>query len=916
MDVVQHDETTRSEVSRASRPAELPPPRLSAFIARLPLGASIRTLSSGHVLMALLAYIGLTLLRFSPLLPWLAAGLHDRSDTALNTWIIAWQAHVLPRAPLALFNAPIFHPLPNTLALSEILWPVAPLAVPLLAASGNPVLVYNLFFLAAFPLAGLGAYLLALRMTGYRLAAFLAGLIYAFSPHQFGHLSQLQLLSIAWLPLTLLFLDRFWAHGRPRDGFVFALCAAFQTLSAFYYGFQVVLAVGLYVGMQVVVSGQWLVVRRLSSIVHRPSYIIHRLISLLPWVALAGVLIAPFAAPYWRVRGELGLERSIGETLRNAATLEEWVRPPAANLLYWALPGLASAEGGLFPGVIPIGLAALGLLIRRGRWAGRGFWLLLALTAVILSLGPQLKLTAADPGGLALPFGWLYEHVPGMTAIRAPGRFANSAFLALAMLAASGACAVITQSARLRRGDGQAGSLRYITTTLLALLILAAIGYAGGLGRFAVQPMPPAAAPLYAWLAGQPAAPIIELPLTSEMAAPPANSTRASTNSAAVDTPSSAWPDYNLLRYQYFQTGHWQPTADGYSGFVPPHHRELGLTLAHFPDVRSLALLAGLGIERVIVHSEVMEAFAPGRAATLQGALAARGTSGVRLEREFGPEWVYRLPQGQAARAPVAGRFWATAGGQAFLLLAAPGGRESVIPPGMPLRVRGVWQGAEGGVHQPFEVSVRLPLLVGGGSVLPLNLPRPPVGGAYTLRLAADDTRLAAPPFSQEVVVTTAMNETELLAIQAAAPAASEIAAGQTSPLAMTFSTGQETTEIAVAAGQTVTVTLPWRLLDRPAGDCSISARILDAAGQMAAQDDRALSGGRDLVRAWQGELTITTTHTLRLPQAPGRYTFQAFFYRPDDRLDYLFLDAAGDPTAAIESPLLIGPANSGALGR
>ena len=332
-----------------------------------------------------LAYTALTLLLFAPLLPHLGSGLHDRSDTALNTWIIAWQAHVLPRAPLALFDAPIFHPLPNALALSEILWPVAPLAVPLLAATDNPVLVYNLFFLAAFPLAGLGAYLLALRITGHRLAAFLAGLIYAFSPHQFGHLSQLQLLSIAWLPLTLLFLDRFWTRGRPWDGFLFALCAAFQTLSAFYYGFQVALAVGLYVGARVVsrsqesgVRGQGAGVRNQPSATHRTSYIVHptsyilhptsyivhRLIALLPWIALAGLLIAPFAAPYLRVRGELGLECSIGETLRNAATLEEWTRPPAANPLYRALPGLASAEGGLFPGIVVLGLAALGVIKR------------------------------------------------------------------------------------------------------------------------------------------------------------------------------------------------------------------------------------------------------------------------------------------------------------------------------------------------------------------------------------------------------------------------------------------------------------------------------------------------------------------------------------------------------------------------
>ena len=467
-----------------------------------------------------------------------------------------------------------------------------------------------------------------------RLSAFLAGLIYAFSPHQFGHLSQLQLLSIAWLPLTLLFLDRFWINGGRKDGALFALCAVFQTLSAFYYGFQVALAVGLYLLV------------RLVTAPNRNT--VHRLAALLPWIALAALLIAPFAVPYLRVRSELGLERSIGETLQNAATLAEYLRPPAANPIYRAMPGLASVESGLFPGLIVLALAVLGVitwprrrypanlssLVTRHSSLGRGYWLLLFFAAVILSLGPRLKLAAADPGGITLPFAWLYAHVPGMTAIRAPGRFANTAFLALAILAAMGAAWLlgkIPPVVRRQTSNVTRHSLVFRLSSFVAIAALILAEYAGGLGRFEVQPMPPTDGPLYAWLAAQPPAAIIELPLTSEMAGKPVGAT----GSAAP------WPDYNLLRTQYFQTGHWQPTVDGYSGFVPPHHRELGLAMAHFPDERSLALLRGLGVERVVVHADLLDAFQPGRAAALRAALAQ--TPGVSHERDFGSEWVYRL---------------------------------------------------------------------------------------------------------------------------------------------------------------------------------------------------------------------------------------------------------------------------------
>ena len=381
-----------------------------------------------------LAYAGLAAAFFWPLVRQPGSGLHDRSDSALNTWIINWQAHILVRNPAALFNAPIFYPLRNSLALSEIIWPGAPLAVPLLAASGNPLLVYNGLYLAGFVLAGLGAYLLALHLTHSRPAALLAGVIYAFSPHQFGHLSQIQLLSIGWLPLIVLFLDRFWTKGRALDGLLFALAAAAQALSAFYYAFQVVLVVGLYV------------LCRLVSVPPRRSLPV--LARTVGWSLLAGLLVLPFTLPYFQVRAELGLERSLAGTLAYAPPLTDYLLPRPDHPLYGRfMPKLAG--GGLFLGAVPVTLGAIGLyagLARRRRSShpkaqgiGLLFWGLLFLSAAVLSLGPQLKLTAGDPGGVYLPFRWLYLHVPGMTAIRAPGRFGVSVFLALAVLAAWGA---------------------------------------------------------------------------------------------------------------------------------------------------------------------------------------------------------------------------------------------------------------------------------------------------------------------------------------------------------------------------------------------------------------------------------------------------------------------------------------------
>ena len=40
----------------------------------------------------------------------------DNDDWAQNTWTLSWEAHILPRNPLHLFDGPIFHPERNTIA--------------------------------------------------------------------------------------------------------------------------------------------------------------------------------------------------------------------------------------------------------------------------------------------------------------------------------------------------------------------------------------------------------------------------------------------------------------------------------------------------------------------------------------------------------------------------------------------------------------------------------------------------------------------------------------------------------------------------------------------------------------------------------------------------------------------------------
>jgi hypothetical protein len=160
-------------------------------------------------LFILVIYILLTFILTHPLIFNLTTAVpNDIGDPLLNTWILAWNSHALLTDPLNLFNANIFYPLPNTLAYSEHLFSSALLVLPLQLISAEPIVAYNISVLITFPLAAFGMYLLALRWTRQRSAAFIAGLIFAFAPYRFATIAHLQLLTFQWLPFIILFVDR------------------------------------------------------------------------------------------------------------------------------------------------------------------------------------------------------------------------------------------------------------------------------------------------------------------------------------------------------------------------------------------------------------------------------------------------------------------------------------------------------------------------------------------------------------------------------------------------------------------------------------------------------------------------------------------------------------------------------------
>lgn len=363
----------------------------------------------------------------------------DMGDSLFNSWVLLWTGgQVLAflsgdfSALNRFWHGNIFFPERLTVAFSEHLVPQMVQALPILAATDNVVLAYNLLFLSTFVLSGLGMFLLVRELTGSPVAGFVAGLAFAFAPYRVAQFSHLQVLSAQWMPFVIYGFRRYFEtrERRPLIGGTVALVV--QNLSCGYYLLFFAPFVGAYVVYEMTVRGlvrDWRLWRT--------------------WITagvVALVLTFPFMRPYLEVRQHSGVGvRSQTEIAAFSADVHAFVTP-AEPLRLWSgrLPAFDKPEGQGFPGLTIVLLAFFGSLAgfvrtrsaHPGPRSVVGYFVISAVVAATLALGPQITM-----GGTVLgtgPYAWLVAYVPGFDGVRVPARFLMVVALFLAGLAGYG----------------------------------------------------------------------------------------------------------------------------------------------------------------------------------------------------------------------------------------------------------------------------------------------------------------------------------------------------------------------------------------------------------------------------------------------------------------------------------------------
>ncbi len=532
-------------------------------------------------------------------------------DPFLNYWILGWDLGTITRDPAALvtgriFDANIFFPAAGTLAYSDHLILQALALTPLYILTGNLTLCYNALLFLSVAASAMSMYAFARVVTGSRGGAALSALAWSVMPFHFAHLLHLQLQSLYFLPLAFLFLHRLMAGRRRRDAVLLGVFAALQAISSVYWG--VIGAVALAIGAVAlaVAIGRW-----------RSPVIARRLLLA---ALVGGVLVAPFAWPYWQVQQREGFARNLYEAAQHAAVPGSYLRVPPGNVLYGrtgllrpGAPTPASTtkhegpEQELFPGLVLTALAAF------GAWAGwrrDGRPAVAAMTAVALA-GLVLSL---GPDGVRPLYAFLHRFIFGFQAIRAPARFGVLVVFGLAVLAA---LAVREAGARLRR----AGNARAALVLQVACVALAGIEDLN-------VPLPTVAAPAITsavggWLSREPGpGAVLHLPLDGDLGNTPA---------------------------MVQSLEHRRPIVNGYSGQRPAFFMGLVDTLNQVPSAEALWALRDLNVRFIVSPRPLVEP--PGGPLVERAALA----DGTIYELRWTPEAEAVLPRPEAPAPPEPG---------------------------------------------------------------------------------------------------------------------------------------------------------------------------------------------------------------------------------------------------------------------
>ncbi|MFN7971561.1 MAG: hypothetical protein U0166_04310 [Acidobacteriota bacterium] len=482
-------------------------------------------------------------------------------DAFTHAWNL-WYVHraLWSRASGFAFTDLLFHPIGTPLHYHVLDQGAAILAEPLQLASVSLPAIYSISWLLTFVLSGIGAAFFALRATGSRPGALVAGFLFMLCPYRTAHaVGHLELIGTQWMPLAAgLLLGALPPRGtavdpsrrRASQALLAGLACAMAFLASFYFGVFLAFLLVLYVS--------WRAVEGPAG----------RRASLYAWLAIGAIPALPGALPVVRAAAAGERQYELETAASYPADVAGFMLPTYLNPLFGplnrAVTGDRKVLSGLpVEGTVGLGFTALALAFGGWRRVER-LWKAALVLFVVLSLGTRLHVLGRD-AGIPLPYALLL-HVPILRGARAPSRFVIMVSLCLVPFVAAGVARLVERGARVP-------------------LIVGAL-LAAGAAELAVAPFPMRSAAIPAPFLAMAADPIPGAVLTL--------------------------PEIGSQEAMYYQTAHQRPLAGGWIARVEPALVEAlmmrirPVIAADMPVDAVRPGLAALGARYVVVEQEAM----------------------------------------------------------------------------------------------------------------------------------------------------------------------------------------------------------------------------------------------------------------------------------------------------------------------
>lgn len=382
-------------------------------------------------------YLLILIIVFRSLIFHVQSHLLDWLDYPYYTWIIFQNIEKIKTLNFVdFFNTNAFYPNKLTLFFSDTLIPQSIIALPFSLLAGNPILVFNLTFIATFILNYVALFLFWRQIFKKNLLAFLGSLFVIFSPFFHLQLGHFQTQSYWPFFFALYFLFKSEDKKNIRNLILAGIFLSIQFLSGVYLAVFWFFCVLVFYTIRTLSSRQWNILRL-------------DLRNLLLIVGIFVLLCGIFIKGYLDVKRAYAIRRDYREYISYSAHLSDYLFTTKIRSILHNLPFMnywnsfdkhLVGEKASFPGFLLSVLTLLGLFsfkksgdkfkISLQLNKQQLFFLAILFFGFLFSLGPRLNFNGAY-AHIPTPYNLFLKSVPLLDSIRTPARWSFLFYLGI-----------------------------------------------------------------------------------------------------------------------------------------------------------------------------------------------------------------------------------------------------------------------------------------------------------------------------------------------------------------------------------------------------------------------------------------------------------------------------------------------------